>query len=140
MSAGRPTKLDDIRAKKILDAIKAGASRRAAANAAGLSRDALQNWIKRGEEGDAEFSDFAYRVRLADAEAEQAHTRVVVEASLAGDLKASIFWLQSQRREEWGAGALQPQGQRADVGAADLEADGALIESIYAAYKSRAAK
>lgn len=141
MSAGRgrPTKLDDIRAKKIVDAIKAGCSRRAAANKAGLARDTLENWIARGRRGDPGFVDFFDRVTCADGEAEEAFTGRLKDASDKGDVRATIFWLQQRRREEWGATATNANDAKPEA-VADAEHDVELIASLYAATQSRAAK
>jgi hypothetical protein len=95
--SGRPTKLDDITAKRIIDAIAAGATRAAAAGAAGVHRATLQTWLAKGRDGDEEYRDFHDRTERAEAEAEVAMVGVVRAAALSGTWQAAAWWLERRR-------------------------------------------
>ena len=62
-AAGRPTKPDDLTAKRICDAIKGGSSRACAAGLVGVGVSTLYSWMAANPE-------FLERVRAADAHAE----------------------------------------------------------------------
>jgi hypothetical protein len=94
---GRPTKLDDLKAQRILDAIKGGSSRACAAGLVGVAVSTLYAWMAANPE-------FLERVRVADAHAEQR----VVDAlfALATDktrphFEAIKFWLKTWRAKTW---------------------------------------
>jgi hypothetical protein len=94
---GRPTKLDDIKAQRILDAIKGGSSRACAAGLVGVAVSTLYAWMAANPE-------FLERVRAADAHAEMQ----VVDAlfALATDktrphFEAIKFWLKTRRAKTW---------------------------------------
>ena len=96
-ATGRPTKLDDLTAKRICDAIKGGSSRACAAALVGVAVSTLYAWM-------AANPDFLERVRVADAHAEQQ----VVDAlfALATDktrphFEAIKFWLKTRRAKTW---------------------------------------
>jgi hypothetical protein len=96
-ATGRPTKLDDIKAQRILDAIKGGSSRACAAGLLAVAVSTLYSWMA----GNPEFRE---RVRAADAHAE----RQVVDAlfALATDktrphFEAIKFWLKIHRAKTW---------------------------------------
>lgn len=94
---GRPTMLDDLRARRIFDAVEAGATRRAAAEAAGISRSTLQEWIARGKQGDMVYVDFADRIKKAEAVAENEMVGVVRDAAKKGTWQAAAWWLERRR-------------------------------------------
>jgi hypothetical protein len=96
-ATGRPTKLDDVKARRVLDAIKSGSSRACAAGLVGVAVSTLYAWMAANPE-------FLERVRVADAHAE----RQVVDAlfALATDktrphFEAIKFWLKTRRAKTW---------------------------------------
>ena len=96
-ATGRPTKFDDIKAQRILEAIKRGNSRAYAAGLVGVGVSTLYGWM-------AAYPEFREKVRAADAQAEQQ----VVSAlfSLATDktrphFEAIKFWLKTRRAKTW---------------------------------------
>ena len=108
----RPTKLDDITAKKIVDAIRNGNTRECAAKLARVSPTSLYEWLSRGKAGEVGYAEFAERVRLADAEAE-AYCVGVVRSFMSDPklgLNAATWWLSAQRHAAWGkkAAAAEP--------------------------------
>jgi hypothetical protein len=91
----RPTKYSPDIVKRILDALAAGNTRRASVQHAGVSEDAFGRWLRR-------YADFADAVFRAEAQAEVAHVANIAQAARAGDVRASIFWLERRRGQDWG--------------------------------------
>jgi plasmid stabilization system protein ParE len=97
---GRDTLYSDAIAQVICDKIAKGVTRAAAAEAAGISRETLQDWMR---ERDA----FAYLVARADAEAEIAYSEALFAAATdtanaKGDGKMAVEWLKRRRRADYG--------------------------------------
>lgn len=87
---GRPTKLDDEVIKKIIEALREGATRKGAAEYAGITYQTFLNWLDRGqEEQKGPFFDFLTLVQAEEAE---------LEVRLCG------FW-QNAASEDWRAAA-----------------------------------
>jgi hypothetical protein len=91
----RPSKLTPQVEAVILDALRRGNTRTAAAEAAGLPRETLSRWIAR-------FVTFRHAVTRAEAEAEVAHVANVKKAADEGTWQASVWWLERRRSEDWG--------------------------------------
>lgn len=64
----------------ILDAVRKGASNRAAAAAAGVTEQSLYRWLGRGDVGDAPFAEFSAAFQRAKDEACAARVMCHVEA------------------------------------------------------------
>ncbi len=97
-ATGRPTKLDDLTAKRIVDAIRAGNTRACAAQLGGVHKATLLEWLALGRRGEQPFADFADRVAKADGEAEARMVAVVVKAAEDGSWQAAKAWLELRRR------------------------------------------
>jgi hypothetical protein len=104
-ATGRPTKLDDIKAQRIIEAIKRGSSRACAAGLVSVGVSTLYGWMAANPE-------FRERVRAADAQAEEQ----VVSAlfSRATDKtrphsEAIKFWLKTRRARTWARDAGEPR-------------------------------
>ena len=68
---GRPDKLTEECAAKIIELVRKGNFKTTAARAAGIHPDTLDNWIKRGkEEGEGKYFLFFTALEKADAQAE----------------------------------------------------------------------
>lgn len=136
---GRPIELDDLVAKRIVDAIAKGVSRIGAAKAAGVGRSTLFEWLQRGRDGEQPFADFADRVRKADGKAEGVVVSKLLEAIENGHVGAMCFWLERRRHEEWGKRDVvtheHPNGAAAPGGEGDLE----IARSVVAALESKKA-
>jgi transposase-like protein len=137
---GRPTKLDDLRAKRIIDALKAGHSFGAAARAGGIDEGTLHQWRRRGLSGHRDFARFYERVEEACQIAEDRCVQVLRSALEGEDLKLATDtawkWLARRRAAEW---AEQKGEPKADPGT-QHEATGedlAVVESVRAALLSR---
>lgn len=95
--AGRKTKRTPEVEKRILDALRVGATQRDAAAAAGIDETTLWRWKEA-------FADFAESVTRAEgACAARMAARIYQEATKDdGDWRASESWLKRRRRDEWG--------------------------------------
>ena len=68
---GQPTILTSEVQAAICASLRVGASKEAAAGAAGIAEKTLYNWINWGEKGDERYVAFLQAVRKAEAEVEQ---------------------------------------------------------------------
>lgn len=100
----RPTKFTPERAEQIVSAIRAGASKLSAAQAAGVAYDTVNEWRKRGEAGGRGSAPFAkFSEALAQAEAEANVTAAKALFSAAGkDWRAALAFLERRERDTWG--------------------------------------
>jgi transposase len=117
---GRPRKLTAKRQKAITEAIRLGARRDQAAEAAGIARSTLQNWIARGElDGRQPHKRFAEAVRTAEAEFELESLRAIEQAAAGGDWRAKAWVLERRHPERWGRQTRHevtgPDGQAVEV-------------------------
>ncbi len=133
--AGRPTKLDDLTAKRILTAAEAGVSRRAACEAARVHQATLCDWLARGRDGESPYAEFLERLECSEAKAERKVVDRLMEQIENGHVPAMMFWLKSRR----GWRDNEPAANEAPVAAGAEEGSVEFIESVLAAAKSRKA-
>jgi hypothetical protein len=95
--AGRKLKHSPERAERVLDALRHGYSRKAAARHALIAHTTMLRWI-------AHVPDFADAVRTAEAEAEMQAVATIMRAAEQGDWRASLWWLERRHPAEWGRG------------------------------------
>jgi hypothetical protein len=90
----RPTKRTPQLEAAILAALRAGATRTAAAESNGVPRETLSRWMAR-------FVTFRHAVLQAEAQAE---IRATITLRQAGetDWKAALAWLERRRHDDWG--------------------------------------
>lgn len=81
--------------EKIIQALKAGNTRKAAAAYAGIHKQTFYNWLE-------EDSTFFDRVYEAEAHPEVICATSIVNAARKGDWRAGDKWLSKRRRDEWG--------------------------------------
>lgn len=88
MSRGRPSKLTEAVAARIVDAIKNGSTIQEAADAEGIGRSTIQEWIAAGKAGVDGAREFAEEI----AEARQARKRLKQQAQFgeAGQLDLDV--------------------------------------------------
>jgi hypothetical protein len=98
---GRPTKLDDLVAKRIYDAVAAGNTRRGAAAMAGVGYSTLKGWVQRGRAGEEPFAALLARLEKADVEAEAKRVKVITDAAEGGTWTAAAWWLERRRPDRW---------------------------------------
>jgi hypothetical protein len=131
-----PIVLDDLRTKRILDALRSGHSRRMAAAAGGVSHTSLQIWYSKGRNGDPKYVSFFARMRDAEYQAANQMIEIVWKAART-DPKYATWWLERRLPEDYG----KQDGPRAEDADADVETEAAgdlaLAESVVAALKSR---
>jgi hypothetical protein len=134
---GRPTKLDDLTAKRILDAIAEGGSRTSAAAMGGIHRATLMDWIRRGREGDVEYSDFYDRLQKAEGEAELKMVRLVRTAAI-DSWQAAAWWLERSRPADY-TKREPKQIDEAERAEAQEAPDVEVIRAVLSAAESRKA-
>lgn len=138
--SGRPTKLDDLSAKKIVDTIAAGGSRSAAAGAARVHRSTLMGWLARGRDGEPGYSDFLDRVKKAEAEAELAMVAVVRSAAVSGTWQAAAWWLERRRSTTYALRRDPRAGSKPDsspLSGGTYAEQLSIAESVVSALRSR---
>lgn len=108
---GRPTKLTPEKHAAIIAAIRAGASRQAAAASVGVAYNTLREWVARGDERHADreptedFAAFAADLHTAEAEFEQSLIQQVVSYSAMGDKpdwRGPAWLLERRFSQQWG--------------------------------------
>lgn len=99
---GRPTKLEVDRTQKVLRALQGGSALDTAAAFAGVHRDTLHEWLRRGEAEEAgpyrEFSD-AVRSTLASAEVAASAS---VSLAMKKNWQAAAWYLERRNPRIWG--------------------------------------
>lgn len=79
----------------IIEALKLGATYEIAAEYAGISRSTLYNWMERGQnETSGSYRSFLDSIKQADAAGAIANLKIIQEAAIAGDWKASAWRLE----------------------------------------------
>lgn len=91
----RPSKWTDEREQAVLEALRAGMSRRGAAEYAGISVDTLERRMRR-------FAGFAATVKQAEASVEMRAVRTITQAWDDGEWRAAGHWLERRRHADWG--------------------------------------
>lgn len=100
---GRKTKLTPERQTKILNAIRAGAYMETAAAAAGVNKETLYAWLKRGNvEPESIFGAFVEAVHEAQASAELRDVLTLSKAAADGDWRAAAWRLERKFPKRWG--------------------------------------
>ena len=102
----RDTKLDDLRSKRICDALRQGHSYATAARAGGISEASLYAWLERGRQGEQPYLEFLEKFDRADHEAEERAVRVLISKFDSDDdrvaMQAAQWWLTRRRAAQWG--------------------------------------
>lgn len=92
---GRPTKCTAARRKAILQALRDGNTRTAAAESVGVPRARLWQWLIDNE-------TFRDEVVAAEAEAEARCVGILSKAVRDGDTQSARWWLERRRSDDWG--------------------------------------
>src|SRR5262249_54763403 len=101
---GRPSLVTTEAADAIIEALRRGSYIKPACEAAGVSYEALRNWILKGEADaeagrDSEYTQFRARLKRARAEGELNLVRKLEDNP---DWRAAAFLLERGYRERWG--------------------------------------
>lgn len=91
--AGRPSKRTPEREAKILEALRAGNTIRAACAYAGINQDTFTAWKKR-------YPDFSDAVQKAEADAEVRNVAIIQKAA-ATTWTAAAWWLERRKHGDW---------------------------------------
>jgi hypothetical protein len=99
---GRPTKLNPATEKRLLEALRDGATYKAACAHAGIDYKTFRSWILRGEEKKSgKFRRFLEAVEKAEHEAEMKCIKAWV-SKIDEDWRAAKEFLERRFPEEWG--------------------------------------
>lgn len=91
----RPTKYTPERVQRIVETLRGGNTRRAAAWAGGIEIDTFHQWLKR-------YPAFSDAVKTAEADAELAMVERVRLASV-DTWQAAAWWLERKLKQDWSA-------------------------------------
>ncbi len=101
MPGGRPSKLTFEVEKRLVEAVRAGNSREAAAKAAGISEATFYSWLSRGRKAKrGRFLEFLEAIKKAEGEAEQKAVGRIVEAGQK-HWQAAAWWLERKYPKRW---------------------------------------
>lgn len=120
----RPTKLDDLKAQKVINAIAGGNSRHCAAASVGIGVRTLHTWM-------SEHPQFRQRVMDADAQAEQKVVAALFSLVTDGErphFEAIKFWLRTRRALTWRE--LQPSPAKEPETNLDGKSEAELIAAV----------
>jgi len=114
---GHPSKFNEDRAEKLLQAVRGGNYLETAARYAGLSYSTLRRWILKADDPDAppEYGEFRDALEKARADAEVASLAKIQKAASEGAWQASAWYLERSWPERWG---------RRDTNRVELVGDG----------------
>jgi len=102
---GRKPKLTPELQQEIVKAIRLGNYIEVSAACAGICKQTLYNWLRRGERAKSgKYRQFLDAVQRAVAEAEVVNVGQVSRAATQGDWKAATWRLERQHRDRWGSG------------------------------------
>lgn len=89
------TKYTEERTTRIIQALRAGNTRKAACHYAAVSVDAFAAWLKR-------YPEFAEAVAKAEADAEIRNVAIIQRAA-EGTWQAAAWWLERKVKADWSA-------------------------------------
>jgi transposase len=95
-----PKLLDDLVTKRIVEAVRGGASRTAAAEAARVARSTLHLWLQRGGAGEEPYASFTARVREAEGELEKELVTTIKNHSV-NTWQAAAWMLERKFQKRW---------------------------------------
>ena len=116
---GRPIKLTSDLQARIVAFLGAGAYVETAASAAGVSKQTLYNWLKRGADGEEPFDGFLDAVERAQGEADIRDLKTIRDAATGGVWQAAAWRLERRHPEKWGRRRVEMTG--ADGGPVSLD-------------------
>jgi len=114
---GAPSKFNEDRAERLLQAVRGGNYLETAARFAGISYPTLRRWIQKADDPDAppEYEEFRDALEKARADAEVLALAKIQKAATEGAWQASAWYLERSAPEKWG---------RRDTSRVELVGDG----------------
>jgi hypothetical protein len=106
---GRPTKYTDEVANVLVEGIATGRTLGDACAIAGIDRETVARWIRKGDKGEEPFAVFATRMREAWVEYSDRMVRIIEQAA-ESDWKAAAWTLERRRPLVFGKERLVPDG------------------------------
>lgn len=98
----RRSKLNKERQARLCEALRAGNTRAAAAEYAGIGTSTLYRWLDRGEaQQRGAYRDFWDAVKKAEADAEVRNVALIQRAANGGTWQAAAWWLERRRPSQW---------------------------------------
>lgn len=101
MPGGRPTKLTAVTQQAIVQALRAGNYLETAAAYAGVSKQSIYTWIKRGQKGEPKYQEFLDAIEKAQADSETRDVAIIAKAAET-QWQASAWRLERKFPERWG--------------------------------------
>lgn len=98
----RLSKLTPTMHAALVQAIEAGATWRAAADAVGISASTFKRWRARGEAGEAPYAALTHDMMRASARCENELVGAVRAAAADGEWRAALALLERSNADEWG--------------------------------------
>jgi transposase-like protein len=95
------TKLTPEITEIICQYIEKGNSYETAAQAVGICRPTIYNWMERGEKGEEPFLQFLQSIKKAKAKSEIRHIDVIDKA-MEKNWQAAAWWLERSNQSNWG--------------------------------------
>jgi len=106
----RPTKLTPELQTQIVAYITAGAYIETAAAAAGVVKNTLYDWLKRGKTGEEPFAAFSDAVERAMGQADMRDLAVIDKAAQANQWQAAAWKLERKHPDKWGRTRVEVTG------------------------------
>lgn len=128
---GRPSKLDDLTAQRIVAAVETGAPWYMAAAAGGVSRTTLKNWKARARDGEEPYASFLARLEKAEANGAVAMLDVIQNAAKSGTWQAAAWVMERRYPKQFALRRPEP----ASVAVTPAEADALIAEAAKLAAK-----
>lgn len=99
---GRPSKFSPEVAEKIVQFLRAGCYMQTAAEASGITRETLYDWLGKGARGREPFAQFQTDVLKASAEAEAVAVMQLTKAAKDGDARWAAWMLERRFPRKYG--------------------------------------
>ena len=97
---GRPSAFTEERKEKILQALRAGNYRTAAAKWAGIEPGTLKAWVNRGNHGEPGYAEFVAAIKEAEGQAEASLVATIKKASQE-HWQAAAWLLERKLYRKW---------------------------------------